>query len=181
MPMRWTRIVIVGLLLTVAACGGDAAETTDGGTDTTAATDAGTDEATTTTAGASTETTAAAGGGGGDVDPPGEIILTVGDETWEFIGSLCAYYNALPGESGSEWNVSWVQDNMQVYLNVDSFGETASLFDIGTSTMLWETQGPVFTFTVNGNDITGEGTFTSESGESVDGSVSATCESWVEG
>jgi hypothetical protein len=165
------------VVLVVAGCSGG------GTTQTTAQADTGSTDtqATTTTAPAPAETTtsttqAAASSG------PGHITLTIGDQTWEFNGALCAYTGPTPGEAGSQWNASQVQDNLQVYLNDDETGVYISIADIvDYGTMQWEALGDaVSSLTVDGNDITGAGTFQDQAGDSPDteGTVTATCPSW---
>ncbi|MEA1901950.1 MAG: hypothetical protein U9N56_00320 [Actinomycetota bacterium] len=118
--------------------------------------------------------------------PQGEvaITLTIGDETWEFIGSLCAYVNALPGDEGSEWNVSMVQDGLQVYISDDSFGTLVSMADIengANATVNWEASGDNLQLTVDGNDISATGTFRDEvNGGTAEGTLSATCADWFD-
>lgn len=115
---------------------------------------------------------------------PGGITLTIGDETWEFDGALCAYYNAPAGEPGSEWNVSYKQGNNQVYVNVDSFGQDVSITDVvDYGSLEWEAAGDAVTINVDGNEITAEGTFTDKAGAEPEreGTLTATCASWYEG
>jgi len=119
-------------------------------------------------------------------DSPGGIVLAIGGETWEFDGAFCAFINAQPGEDGSEWNVSNVKDGLQVYVSDDSFGASVSIADIangGNPTLSWAAEGDVVSFTVDGNDITAEGTFTDNVGGagSTEGTLSATCPSWAQG
>lgn len=115
---------------------------------------------------------------------PGGITLTIGDETWEFDGALCAYENAPPGEDGSEWNVSLKQGDLQVYASVDSFGDQVSLTDVvNYGTFEWVAEGGDITFTIDGNDITAEGTFTDNATglPAETGTFTATCASWYSG
>ena len=132
-------------------------------------------------AGASATDAAAEAGG---ADAPGEISLTIGDETWDFGGALCAYTGAPAGEDGSEWNVSFVQDDLQVYISVDGYGPLVSVTNIvDYGTLGWEATGDAVELTVSGNDISGTGTFSDQFGseDEMEGSVTATCASWVEG
>ncbi len=132
---------------------------------------------------AAASASAAASQAGGS-DAPGEISLTIGDETWDFAGALCAYAGAPAGEDGSEWNVSFVQDDLQVYLSVDSYGPLVSVTNVvDYGTLGWEATGDAVSLTVSGNDISGTGTFSDQFGSDGEreGSVTATCDSWVEG
>lgn len=115
---------------------------------------------------------------------PGGITLTIGDETWEFDGALCAYYNAPAGEPGSEWNVSFKQGNNQVYVNVDSFGQDVSITDVvDYGTLQWVADGDDLMLSVDGNEIHAEGTFRDEAtgADPMQGTLDATCASWFEG
>lgn len=115
---------------------------------------------------------------------PGGITLTIGDETWEFAGALCATYNAPAGEPGSEWNVSFKEGDNQVYVNVDSIRDYVSITDVvNYGTLQWEAAGADVTIEVSGNDIHAEGTFSDEANgaPSQPGTLDATCASWYEG
>jgi hypothetical protein len=117
-------------------------------------------------------------------DVPGGITLTIGDETWDFAGALCAYTNAPAGEAGSEWNVSYLQDDNQVYVNDDSFGQEVSITDVvNYGTFQWVADGDDLMLTVDGNDVHAEGTFRDDAtgAPSQYGSLDATCASWFEG
>jgi hypothetical protein len=137
---------------------------------------------------------ATSGDGAGEAAPPpadnpgaGHISLTIGDQTWEFGGALCAYQNAPAGEAGSEWNVSYKEDDLQVYVSQDSYGpsvELTNVVDFGS--LRWASAGDAVQITVDGNDISAAGTFTDESegasseGASSDGTLEATCASWLD-
>jgi hypothetical protein len=169
------------LVLVLSAC------SSGGTTGTTDQADTGSSDtqATTTTEAAQSQTTTTAGEQPTSSASPGHITLTIGDQTWEFEGALCAYSGATPGESGSEWNVSMVQDDLQVYINDDSTGRYISVANIKDyGTFQWEAHGDAVTaLTVDGNDISGEGTFADMAGDGAptDGSVTATCPSWFKG
>ena len=114
------------------------------------------------------------------------IVLTIGDETWQFDGALCAFTRANPGQDGSEWNVSNVKDGAQVYVSEDSFGPLVQFADIsngGSPEFNWEAGADSLSISVAGNDITVTGEFT----DSVDGTgpiagtLSATCSGWAQG
>lgn len=167
---RW----ILGLVVVLAGCQSGASP--DGGA---AAT--GTPEPRATgsgpSAGAPAESSEPGGQSGGAM-----IKLTIGEQTWEFDGALCAYQNAPAGEAGSEWNVSKKQGDLQVYVSVDSYGPSVQLSDVvNYGSLQWAAEGDAVSIAVNGNNITAEGTFTDETGASPDtqGSLTATCGSWV--
>ena len=121
-------------------------------------------------------------------EPPaaGEIAITmsIGDETWEFPGALCAYYNVPAGDAGSEWNVSYTTDGLQVYVADDEFGTLASVADIengGNPSVSWEATGGNVEITVNGDEITASGTFTDGvNGGTAEGTLTATCLDWFD-
>ena len=118
--------------------------------------------------------------------PVGDIAITmsIGDETWEFPAALCAYRNAPAGEAGSEWNVSHVNNGLQVYIADDEFGTLVSVADIengGNPTVSWEAIGDAVEITVNSNDVTASGTFTDGvNGGTAQGTLTATCSDWFD-
>lgn len=179
------RELLVAFAVVLAACGGgESADTVDD------------DSASTTT----TETPAAPGDSQAPSTQPPEseapseepaagasgIKLTIGEETWEFDSAFCAFVGADPGEEGSEWNVSNVKDGVQVYVSEDSYGILVQMADIangGNPTFNWEAGGDAIALSVDGNDITATGDFTetvSDSGPT-EGTLVATCPSWVSG
>lgn len=167
--------ILLALALMIAACGGE---------DTSSEPES--DEATTTTAGATQDTQAPADEQAEEPTSAGDIAitLTIGDETWEFPGSLCAFYNAPAGEAGSEWNVSYTEDGLQVYASGDDFGESLSIDDIengGNPTVSWEASNDEVDLTVDGNDISGTGTFTDNVNDgSEEGTFEARCNDWYD-
>ena len=175
-------LVILAIVMVAAACGGDDSSDSaanDPGTTTT--TEADTPEATSapTTQAESSDNPPASGVSGG-------IVLTIGDEVWEFPSAQCAFYNAKAGEDGSEWNVSNVQDGLQVYVYVDDSFEEVTIDDItngGNPTVSWVAAGDALSLTVDGDDIVAEGTFTDNVGGSAPtaGKLEASCASWFEG
>ena len=112
------------------------------------------------------------------------ITISIGDETWEFPAALCAYKNAPAGEAGSEWNVSHVNNGLQVYIADDEFGTLVSVADIengGNPTVSWEAIGDAVEITVNSNDVTASGTFTDGvNGGTAQGTLTATCSDWFD-
>ena len=172
------RRLLVVVAVVLAACGGGEAETTSAPeTDGPAATEAATqDTQPQATAAPTTEATAPSNGG--------SIVLTIGEETWEFPGSLCATYNAPAGEEGSEWNVSFQDGNLQVYINHDAVEDYVSITDVvDYGTFEWSAAGDAVTIVADGNEITAEGTFTDGAGDGqpTAGTLTATCASWYEG
>jgi len=112
------------------------------------------------------------------------ITMSIGDETWEFPAALCAYVNAPAGEAGSEWNVSHVNNGLQVYVADDEFGTLVSVADIengGNPTVSWEAIGDAVEISVNGNQVTASGTFTDGvNGGTAQGTLTATCPDWYD-
>jgi hypothetical protein len=178
--------LFISCVLVLAACGGG--DTTD----TTAADSSNTP----TTVGATTQSDAAdtPATASETTQAPAEepapspggagITLTIGDETWEFPAALCAYKNAPAGEAGSEWNVSHVNNGLQVYIADDEFGTLVSVADIengGNPTVSWEAIFDAVEITVNGNDVTASGTFTDGvNGGTAQGTLTATCPDWFD-
>lgn len=174
-------LLVTALVLSACGGGGDTVDTSADAPTTTAA-DV---EAGNTTSAAPAETQAPTTAAPAPSSGPAGIVLTIGDESWEFGRAFCAYVGATPGEDGSEWNVSNVQDGAQVYVSDDSFGPLVQYADIsngGNPNFNWESTDGL-TLSVDGNDITGSGEFTeSVSGTGpVAGTVTATCTDWAEG
>ena len=178
------KLVIV-IALVMAACGGsdDADPPADAPTTTAADAvgDAGTTAAPETqeTEPPTTQATNAPAG-------PAEIVLTIGDETWEFERAFCAFRGAAPGNEGSEWNVTNLGSDAQVYVADDEFGLLVSYADIsngGNPDFNWEAALDGLSVDVDGNDVTVSGNFTDSVGGTgpIAGTLTATCSSWAEG
>jgi len=60
----------------------------------------------------------------------GSATLTVGDQTWTFDSVLCAFGEEMTGQEGAVFNLSSIQDGMQMYASIDSFGHSVDLNDI---------------------------------------------------
>ena len=60
----------------------------------------------------------------------GSATLTVGDRTWTFDRVLCAIGEEETGQEGAEFVLSSIQDGLQFYVSIDSFGHSVSLNDI---------------------------------------------------
>ena len=186
---RFVVAIIASMALLMGACGGDssdeAAPTTTGATVAPVADDSGDPPSDPTdSADDSTETTDAPPEEPVASGTPGEIVLTIGDETWEFTGALCAFRNAPAGEAGSEWNVSMKQGDLQVYVSEDSYGSSVSITDVvNYGTFEWGAEGDAISLNVDGNDITAEGTFTdnAEGNPPTEGTLTATCANWAQG
>lgn len=60
----------------------------------------------------------------------GSATFTVGDQTWTFDSVLCAFGEEMIGQEGAVFNLSSIQDGLQMYASIDSFGHSVSLDDI---------------------------------------------------
>ena len=119
------------------------------------------------------ETQAAVGGG--------SVTLTVGDQSWTFESALCAFGSEEIGQEGAEFVLSSIQDGMQMYFSIDSFGHSASLNDIkdfeNPSVSLDSAPSGDF-ITLDGKSFSGAADFhdgTVESFDTVPGTFSGTC------
>lgn len=174
------KSTILAVVLILAACGGGT-DTDDGSQpESSEATVATTGESATTTA-APTEAPTEAPESAGDTG----ITLVIGNQTWTFAQAMCAYYDAPAGQPGSRWNVSAIQNgsfsapDLQVYVNWEDPNTYLQLYDVAADEE-WRAESDTLTIDVDGNEITASATFAhSETGETAEGSLSATCGSWV--
>ena len=183
--MRWL-VLVLAACLGLGACGGDDDGPTFAGNETTTDTsvqgDDGQDEG--DEAGAAAEDLAedltaeleeqqAASGGG-------SATLVVGDQQWLFDSVLCAFGEDQIGQEGAEFVLSSIQNGLQMYASVDSFGHLISLDDIedfeNPSVSLSSTGDAKIS--VDGKNVLFEGEFldgTTDSFDSVTGTFSAIC------
>ena len=119
----------------------------------------------------------------------GSATLTVGGETWEFDSVLCAFGPEEIGQEGAEFVLSSIQDGLQLYASIDSFGHSVSLNDIqdfenpsvslsADSFTAQATGGPEEFVEVDGKDISATASFiddTTDSFEGTEGTLTATC------
>jgi len=182
-------ILILTLALVPAACGDDdASSDTDGDATTTTAAPSGGEASETTEAPETTEASepaeAPAPSGGA-----GSATLTVGDQTWEFDSVLCAFGEEEIGQEGAEFVLSALQDGLQLYVSIDSFGHSVSIADIE------DFENPSVGFTaggftaqvvggeadiveLSGNQVSADALFLNELTEDftgIPGSLNATC------
>lgn len=177
--------VLLVVALVLAACGGSDTDASDDPTTTAADTTLAAE----TTAAPETQPPATEAPTTEAPNPPSgsaAIVLSIGDETWEFGSAQCAFVGANPGEDGSEWNVSNVKDGAQVYVSEDSFGPLVQYADIsngGNPNFNWESVEDGLEISVSGNDISVSGQFTDSVGGTgpIAGSLTATCPGWFEG
>ena len=110
----------------------------------------------------------------------GSATLTVGDQSWTFDTVLCAFGEDEIGQEGAEFVLSSLQDGMQMYASIDSFGHLVSLDDIedveNPSVSLSSTGDT--SIMIDGNTVTAEAEFfdnTTDSLDTVTGTFTATC------
>jgi hypothetical protein len=60
----------------------------------------------------------------------GSARLVVGDDEWVFDSVLCAFGEDEIGQEGAEFVLSSIQDGLQLYASIDSFGHSITLDDI---------------------------------------------------
>ncbi len=173
------------IALVLAACGGSDASDSPADDPTTTTVDTTVSDGT-TTAPATEETQPPTTEGSSESPGSTGIVLTIGDETWQFDGALCAFTGANPGEDGSEWNVSNVKDGAQVYVSDDSFGPLVQYADIsngGDPNFNWESVADGLSISVSDNDITVTGEFADSVGGAgpIAGTLNATCPGWAQG
>lgn len=184
MQRRWLTVLIV-IVLALAACSGD--NGTSSGGETTSTLDAASDTPAAPTEdevadsaqdladdlAADLEEQQAAQGGG-------SATLVVGDQQWTFQSVLCAIGEEQTGQEGAEFVLSSIQDGLQMYASIDSFGHSVSLNDIQdfenpSVAISWLGQSGII---VDGNEVTAEVEMideTSDSFETVAGTFTATC------
>ena len=110
----------------------------------------------------------------------GSATLVVGDQEWTFDSVLCAFGEEQIGQEGAVFNLSSIQDGMQMYASIDSFGHNVSLNDIEdyeNPSVSLESFGDEF-ITLDGKSITADGEFVDDTTESFDmipGTFTATC------
>jgi len=122
--------VVAAAVFLLAACGGTGGE----GPAATLATGAGGDEPVVTTGGE--EIPAEAPLPGSQEEPvlpgsgSGSASITIGGETWQFDNVLCAFGEQEIGQEGAEFVLSAIEDGLQLYATIDSYGHSVSLDDI---------------------------------------------------
>jgi hypothetical protein len=110
----------------------------------------------------------------------GSARLVVGGEEWTFDSVLCAFGEEETGQEGAEFVLSSIQDGLQLYASIDSFGHSISLDDIE------DFENPSVSLSSEGDDfIILDGTSVSAAAEFVDftgdgftttaGTLEATC------
>ena len=183
--MRMTLVALfAGLALFLAACGGDDDSTAS--EDGAAAAPSSDDEDPVAPEGDSEnlpddiqdkvddlEDTQAAQGGG-------SATLVVGDQEWVFDSVLCAFGEDQIGQEGAEFVLSSIQDGLQMYVSIDSFGHNVSINDIEdfqNPSVSLENFGAGL-ITLDDKNVSAEAEFTdgtSDSFETVAGTFTGTC------
>lgn len=112
----------------------------------------------------------------------GAASLTIGDETWDFDGVLCAFGPDEIGQEGAEFVLSAIADGVQFYLSIDEFGHSASIHDVENfedPTVSWDSDTNADEFiNLSGKEASGEVGFVdyeTDLMEAVPGSFEATC------
>ncbi len=119
------------------------------------------------------ETQQAVGGGG--------ATLTVGDQTWTFNSVLCAFGEEQIGQEGAVFVLSSLQDGMQFYVSIDSFGHSVTLDDIEdfeNPSVALEARGGGEFINLDGKNASGTAGFvdgTTDDFAETEGSFEATC------
>lgn len=196
--------ILAALALFLSACGDDGDSSTeasgdDGGTADSADDSSSDDSASDDSASDDSASDDSASGDGGDGDLEdaidgmvegledlqesqggGSATLRVGDQEWTFSPVLCAFGEEEIGQEGAEFVLSSIQDGMQMYASIDSFGHSVSLDDVSdfeNPSVGLSAFGDI-TIAVDGKNISAEGEFrdsTTDSFDSIPGTFSATC------
>lgn len=110
----------------------------------------------------------------------GGFTLTIGDDTWTFDSLLCAFGEEQIGQEGAEFVLSSIQDGLQAYVSIDTFGYSVSVDDIS------DFQNPSVSYStfqdatidLDGKSVGGEGLFvdgTADGFTEIAGTFSGTC------
>ncbi len=110
----------------------------------------------------------------------GSARLVVGDDEWTFDSVLCAFGEEQIGQEGAEFVLSSIQDGLQVYVSIDSFGHSISLDDIEdfeNPSVSLSSDGDDFII-VDGKSVSAAAEFTDFAGDDLattPGTFEATC------
>ncbi|MCK0114211.1 hypothetical protein MWU75_18895 [Ornithinimicrobium sp. F0845] len=111
----------------------------------------------------------------------GSATLTMGDQTWEFDSVLCAIGEEETGQEGAEFVLTSLQDGLQFYVSIDSYGHRVTLDDIedfeNPSVSLATVGFPAEDFIeLDGKSVRGEMVLTDDlTTEQLDASFEGTC------
>lgn len=110
----------------------------------------------------------------------GSARLVVGDDEWTFESVLCAFGEEEIGQEGAEFVLSSIQDGLQMYASIDSFGHSISLDDIEdfeSPSVSLSSQGDDF-IVVDGKSVSAAAEFVDFTGDGLTttpGTFEATC------
>ena len=110
----------------------------------------------------------------------GSATFVVGDQSWTFASVLCAFGEDQIGQEGAEFNLSSIQDGMQMYASIDRFGHSLSLNDIAdfeNPAVDLSSVGDDF-IVLEGKNVTAEAEFmdgTTDDITTISGTFEATC------
>lgn len=110
----------------------------------------------------------------------GSATFVAGDQRWEFSSVLCAFGPDEIGQDGAEFVLSSIQDGLQMYVSVDSFGDSISLNDVTDFVNPSVDLGTFGTasITLEGKNVTATGDFvdgTAEDFTTIPGTFEASC------
>ena len=110
----------------------------------------------------------------------GSATLTAGDQTWTFDGALCAFGEEEIGQEGAEFVLSSIQDGLQFYVSIDTFGHMISINDIEdfeNPSVALSSDGSAGEFiTLAGKNVSGQTTMVGDDGTgAVEASFEGTC------
>jgi hypothetical protein len=167
--IRWLEGIVLAFVLTfafvAAGCGDDDDDTTNGGAP------AGDPTATTEANGDSPEPTEAAGQPGGDGRDSGGTIR-VGNESWTVVpDGQCSVFS---GPVVYIWGHAAEDEDIEITIDYDPDGDLISA-SIEAPDNNWGSHDDDINMELDGQTLRGEGTFTSGSGQTADGSFEVTC------
>jgi hypothetical protein len=124
-----------------------------------------------------------------DATGGGGATLTVGDMVWTFDSVLCAFGPDQIGQEGAEFVLSAIQDGLQLYVSIDSFGDSVSINDVtdfqnpsvslsASAFTAAQSGAPEEFVEVNGKDVTSTALFIDDTTDdlvSIEGTLTATC------
>ena len=110
----------------------------------------------------------------------GSARLVVGDDEWAFDSVLCAFGEDQIGQEGAEFVLSSIQDGLQVYVSIDSYGHSIDINDIEdfeNPSVSLSTEGDDF-IVVDGKSVSAAAEFIDFTGDDLattPGTFEATC------
>lgn len=110
----------------------------------------------------------------------GSATLTAGDQTWTFDGALCGFGEEEIGQEGAEFVLSSIQDGLQFYVSIDTFGHMISIYDVEdfeNPSVALSSDGSAGEFiTLAGKNVSGRTTMVGDDGTgAVEASFEGTC------